>query len=146
MKKPTVRPGTYCVLLLLLVTATPASAGSDFVAWGNGTATVTGTGSVDFTCQGFFIVCSNAQVTLCGSSAVPAVLPDGRLLYSQFSGTVTVTGEAFEVTCGGIIPWLRGSFRGTAFIKGFGYYKQGFQQGLWRSDGATITIAEPADQ
>lgn len=149
MKKPNIPWGKYFLMLLpllVLFAAKPAAAGSDFFAWGNGTATVSGTGYVDLSCHGFIIVSSNAQVVMCGGNAVPVSLPDGRLLYSQFSGTATASGEAFEITCGGSLLWLRGQIQGTVFIKGSGYYKTGFQQGLWRADGITIDITESSAQ
>lgn len=145
MRRPNVLCGLF-FLLLVVSAAKPAAAGGDFIAWGNGTATVSGKGCVDLNCLGFIIASSNSQVVMCGGNAVPVALPDGRLLYSQFSGTAAVSGDAFEITCGGSILWLRGQIQGTAFVKGSGYYKTGFQQGLWRAEGKTIDITETSVQ
>jgi len=110
------------------------------IARGNGTAAISGTGSVEIVCNGFVIVSGETEFEIYEDGQAGIELDDGRVLYINLDGKVTVSGEDMEVVCGGSIIYMRTHLSGNVFLTGSGYYRTGWGLQFWNSEGVEISL------
>lgn len=116
---------------------------NNLITWGNGTVALTGSGEIELKCVGFFIVNSATQGTIVEGAGEKIELEDGRILYIDFNGRATVSGDNMEVTCGGSDIYIVARLNGSVVLTGAGYYKAGLNRGLWTSAGVAVLIDDP---
>ena len=123
--------------------ASPEASAKDpsaLIARGNGTAGISGTGSIEIICNGFLIVSGETEFEIYEDGQAGIELGDGRVLYINLDGKVTVSGEDMEVVCGGTIIYMRTRLSGNVILTGSGYYRTGWGLQFWNSDGVEIPL------
>jgi hypothetical protein len=114
------------------------------VAWGSGTADITGTGVVKVLAieNGAMIVSSNANVNVTGQGTSETL--ENGVMYTGF-GTAKVSGSDITVWVNGENIWLRASGTGTVTLTGTGTYstygENVYTDTEWSTTGSVATLA-----
>jgi hypothetical protein len=141
---------TVVSLVLLLSLTAVGVASADIIqgkgrlhAEGAGVAILRMTGHVEITGHGI------GAVYIYGAEEIKATgngdridRPGGGVVFRGYRGTINVTGDRMVVKMiGGKIDF-NAYGKGTAFLRGRGYYETAHFSGDWTADGVTLAVQE----
>ncbi len=135
---------TAMALVVLLIPAALAQEETGcgwLFALGGGEAVLDGAGTVTIHGRGVGVVWVTGAEDLVARGVGRRVdLPDGTVRFEGWRGTLRASGDDMHIRMLGSIISFYARGCGSAFLRGYGWYRTGQSSGLWSPAGITVPL------